>query len=59
MRDEIISNKREYFNNFGMDEDIVEKVKKELSYIKQSGCFTGENNIKIYYEKYKVKKRNS
>ena len=30
MRDEIISNKREYFNNFGMDEDIVEKVKKEL-----------------------------
>ena len=56
MRDEIISNKREYFNNFGMDEDIVEKVKKELSYIKQSGCFTGENNIKIYYEKYKVKK---
>ncbi|WP_195262567.1 MULTISPECIES: alpha/beta hydrolase [unclassified Clostridium] len=56
MRDEIMSNKREYFNNFGMDEDVVEKVKKELSYIKQSGYFTGENNVKIYYEKYKPKK---
>lgn len=56
MEDKIINNKREYFNNFGMDEDVVEKVKKELSYIRKTGHFSGKNNIKIYFEKYKAKK---
>lgn len=46
---------RKYFMNFGMDEDVVEEVKKQLKYIKTSGNFTGEEGIKIYYEKYKVK----
>lgn len=50
-----IKSSREYFYNFGMDEDIVDEVKKRLSYIKESGYFIGENNIKIYYEKYKAK----
>lgn len=46
---------RKYFMNFGMDEDVVEEVKKKLKYIKTSGNFTGEKGNKIYYEKYKVK----
>lgn len=50
-----INIKKEYFYNFGMDEDIVEKVKDKLSYIKKCGYFMGENNLNIYYEKYKVK----
>ncbi|MCI6691332.1 MULTISPECIES: alpha/beta fold hydrolase [unclassified Clostridium] len=44
-----------YFENFGMDEDIVEKVRKELVYIKDRGSFIGANNNKIYFEVYKVK----
>lgn len=47
--------KKKYFMNFGMDEDVVENVKRELGYIKKSGSFTGEKQNKIYYEKYKVK----
>ena len=47
--------KREYVLNFGMDEDVVEDIKKKLSYIKSSGSFIGEANNKIYFEKYKVK----
>lgn len=47
--------KRKYFMNFGMDEDVISNVKKELKYIKESGSFTGERGAKIYYEKYKVK----
>ncbi|MBE6054459.1 MAG: alpha/beta hydrolase [Clostridium sartagoforme] len=47
--------KREYFMNFGMDEDIVEDVKTKLSYIRSYGTFIGEKNNKIYFEKYKVK----
>lgn len=46
---------REYFMDFGMDEEIIENVKRKLRYIKESGSFTGEGKNKIYYEKYKVK----
>lgn len=46
--------KRMYFLNFGMDEDIVEKVKKYLKSIRKTGYFRGEKNKKIYYEKYIV-----
>lgn len=46
---------RYYFNNFGMDEDIVENVKSELNNIKSYGTFIGEKNNSIYYEFYKVK----
>ena len=46
--------KRMYFLNFGMDEDVVEKVKKELKLIRKTGYFSGEKNQKIYYEKYIV-----
>lgn len=49
-----MSNKK-YFMNFGMDEDIVEDVRKKLIYIKTCGNFTGEKGNKIYFEKYKVK----
>ena len=55
MKYKSIKSNREYFYNFGMDEDIVDEVKKRLSYIKESGYFKGENDIKIYYEKYKAK----
>ncbi|MDV4150963.1 alpha/beta hydrolase [Clostridium sp. AL.422] len=48
-------NKRKYLVNFGMDEDIVEDIRKVLGYIKIHGTFIGENNNKIYYEKYKVR----
>ena len=44
--------KKEFFVNFGMDEDIVDKVKKYINSIKKSGYFKGKNNQKIYYEKY-------
>ena len=47
--------KNEYIMNFGMDEDIVENVKRKLSYIKSYGTFIGKENKKIYFEKYKVK----
>lgn len=47
--------KREYILNFGMDEDVVEDVKRKLSYIKSYGNFIGAENNKIYFEKYKVK----
>jgi lysophospholipase len=55
MKAKDINNKREYFYNFGMDEDIVENVKSHLKYIREKGHFKGENNLKIYYEKFKVK----
>jgi lysophospholipase len=44
-----------YFMNFGMDEDVVEDIRKKLTYIKTCGNFTGEKGNKIYFEKYKVK----
>lgn len=47
--------KRDYLMNFGMDEDVVENVRKKLMYIKTCGTFIGEKNNKIYFEKYKVK----
>ena len=47
--------KREYIENFGMDEDVVEEVKKNISNIKSYGYFIGEKNNKIYFQKYKVK----
>lgn len=47
--------KREYLLNFGMDEDVVEDIRKKLIYIKSSGTFIGEKNNKIYFEKYIVK----
>ncbi len=47
--------KRKYILNFGMDEDVVEDVKRKLSYIKSYGSFIGSENAKIYFEKYKVR----
>lgn len=46
--------KREYFINFGMDEDIVEMVKNKLNDIKVSGNLKGELDNKMYYEIYKI-----
>ncbi|MDZ7543204.1 alpha/beta hydrolase, partial [Clostridium perfringens] len=41
MKAKDINNKREYFYNFGMDEDIVENVKSHLKYIREKGHFKG------------------
>ena len=38
--------KREYVLNFGMDEDVVEDIKKKLSYIKSSGSLLEKKIIK-------------
>ena len=46
--------KREYFINFGMDEDVVEMVKNKLNDIKVSGNIKGELDNKMYYEIYKI-----
>lgn len=46
--------KRMYFLNFGIDEDVIDKVKKYLNSIKEIGYFSGEKNQKIYYEKYMI-----
>ncbi|VYU27857.1 alpha/beta fold hydrolase [Clostridium tertium] len=46
--------KREYFINFGMDEDIVEMVKNKLNDIKVTGRLNGELDNQMYYEIYKI-----
>ncbi|MDU5110877.1 MAG: alpha/beta hydrolase [Clostridium sp.] len=46
--------KREYFINFGMDEDVVEMVKDKLDDIKVTGNLKGELDNKMYYEIYKI-----
>ncbi|WP_243109757.1 MULTISPECIES: alpha/beta fold hydrolase [Clostridium] len=46
--------KREYFINFGMDEDVVEMVKDKLDAIKVTGNIKGELDNKMYYEIYKI-----
>lgn len=46
--------KREYFINFGMDEDVVEMVKNKLNDMKVSGNIRGELDNKMYYEIYKI-----
>ena len=46
--------KREYFINFGMNEDVVEMVKDKLDDIKVTGNLKGELDNKMYYEIYKI-----